>query len=90
MNLHDCAKKIVNLRTFWTKLRKTGKTGTNFMYLSQFDKVFLVSHDYMSFLTHISVKNFQSELFDCTKEFAFRQSAYKTVVDGACTYGDNF
>ena len=37
-------KIIENLRKFLTKVRKTGKNGTNFMYLSQFNKVFLVSH----------------------------------------------
>ena len=31
-----------NLCKFWTKENKTGKTATNFMYLSHFDKLFLV------------------------------------------------
>ena len=53
---------------------KQKKTGTNFMYLSQFDKVFLVSLDCMSFLTHVSAQNFQSENFERAKEFAFRKS----------------
>ena len=42
---------------------KHGKA-TNFMYLSQFDKVFLVSHAFMSFITHVSAQNLQSERFE--------------------------
>ena len=33
-------KIFENLRKLWTNECKRGKTGTNFMYLSQFDKVF--------------------------------------------------
>ena len=57
-----------NLRKFWTKECKTGKTGTIFMCLSQLDKVFLVSHVFMSFLRHVSAQDFQSAHFDCAKK----------------------
>ena len=53
-------KIFENLHKFWTNERKTGedkKTGINFMYLLQFNKV---SHVFMSFLPHISAQNFQS------------------------------
>ena len=40
-------KIFENLRNFLTNERETGKNGTNFMYLSQFDKVFLVSCVFM-------------------------------------------
>ena len=40
MQSHDCAKYNRNMRKFWTSERKTGKIGTSFMSLSQFDKVF--------------------------------------------------
>ena len=54
---------------FLTKEHKTGKTGTNFMYMLQFDKVFffIISHGFMSFLKHVSAQNCQSEPFDCAK-----------------------
>ena len=44
------------------------------MYLSQFDKVFLVSKTIMLVLMHVSAQNFQSAHFDCAKEFAIRKS----------------
>ena len=50
------------------------------MYLSQFNKVVLVSYDSMSFLMHVSPQNFQSEHFDCAKEFAFRKSALYIII----------
>ena len=67
---HTIAKNIWESAQIWTNERKTRKTGTNFIYLSQFDQAFLVSHVFMSFLTHVSAQNFQSEHFDCAKEFA--------------------
>ena len=51
-------KLFKNLRKFWTNECETGKTGTNFMDLSQFGKGFLVSHVVMSFLPHISGQHF--------------------------------
>ena len=42
MQSHDCS--IENLSKCWTNERKTGKTDNNVMYLSQFDKVFLIPH----------------------------------------------
>ena len=42
--------------------------------MSQFDKVFIVVHVFMSLLKHVSAQNFPSENFDCAKEFAFRKS----------------
>ena len=52
-------KIFENLRKFWTNERKTGKTGTNFMYLSQFDKVFccLVAHVLSNFIK-LSIRAF--------------------------------
>jgi hypothetical protein len=67
-------KIFENLRKFWTDECKTEKNGINFRYLSQFNKVLLVSHDSMSFLTHVSAQNFQSEHFDCVKETRPRYS----------------
>ena len=67
-------KIFENLRKFWNNARKTRKNSTNFIYLSKFDEAFLVSQVFMSFLTHVSAQNVQSEHFDCAKEFAFRQS----------------
>ena len=46
------------------------------MYLSQFDKDFLVSHVCMSFLPHVSAQGFQLDKFDCAWEFTFRKSAF--------------
>ena len=40
-------KIFENLLKFWTNERKTGNSGTNFMYLAQVDKVFQVSHVFM-------------------------------------------
>ena len=57
------------MRKIWTTKRKTGKTGTNFMYWFQFDKTILVLHVFMSSLRLASARNFQSEHFD------FRKSA---------------
>ena len=68
-------KIFENLRKFWTNEPKTGKTGTNFMYFSQFDQICVVSHVFMSVLLHVSAQNFQSENFNCAKEFTFRKSA---------------
>ena len=67
-------KIFENLRKFWTNERETKKNGTNFIYLSQFDQAFLVSHVFDGFFTHASAQNVQSEHFDCAKEFAFRKS----------------
>ena len=60
------------------------------MYLSKFDKVLSgFTWFYVIFNAYFCEK-FSIRAFWLLKEFAFRQSAYKTVVDGACTYGDNF
>ena len=40
-------KIFENLCKFWTNERKTGKKGTNFLSLSQFDKGVLFSHYFM-------------------------------------------
>ena len=40
-------KIFKDMLKFWSNERETGKTGTNFMYLSNFVIVFLVSHDFM-------------------------------------------
>ena len=45
-------KTFENLRNFWTNEHKTG---TNFMHLSQFDKV---SHIFLKLLMNVSVYNF--------------------------------
>ena len=78
----SCNHTITRLRKIFEKLRKiwtygcqTGKTVTNFIYLSKFDKAFLVSHIFYVILTHVSAQNFQPEHFDCAKEFAFIKSA---------------
>ena len=63
MQLHDCA----NFGLMNPKQAK--KNGTVFMYLSQFDKVSLVSDVLMSFLMPSYAQNFQAEHFDCSKEF---------------------
>ena len=42
--LHDEAKYLRICTNFWTNKRKTGKTCTNFMYLSQIGNFFLVPH----------------------------------------------
>ena len=46
--------------------------GNNIMFLLHFDKV-LVSHGFMSFFTHVSAQNIQSENFECLKELTFRK-----------------
>ena len=56
-------------------MQNWNKTGTNFMYLSQFDKFFFSCILFMSFLMHVSAQIFQSEHFECAKEFAFKKSA---------------
>ena len=61
------------------------------MYFSQFEQVFLVSHAFMLFLMHDSAQNFQSEHFDCAREFAFRKSDIlvlecKVPLDGFYEY----
>ena len=77
-----CNHAIAQLRKFWTNKQETGNTRTFFMHLSQFDKVFLVSHVFLiQFLTHISAQNCQSEHFDCAKEFTFRKSALSLAFD---------
>ena len=50
-------KLFENLRKFWTDERETRTTGTNFMYMSQVEKGFLVSHVLMLFLMHEFVRN---------------------------------
>ena len=45
MQSHDCTIYLrISANKFWSIERETGKTGTNFMYLSQFDNVFNGSH----------------------------------------------
>ena len=61
---HNCAKY----------LRICAKHDTNFNYLSQFDKVLLVSHVLMSFFTHVSAQTFQWKHFDCANDYSFRKS----------------
>ena len=57
-----------NLLKFWTKERKTGITGTNFMYLSQFDNLFFSFTCFLMFcVMHVSAQNFQSVHFDAQK-----------------------
>ena len=62
-------KIFENLREFWANERETGKTANNFMYLSQFDKVFLVSH--VCDVIFNACQTCQTLHFDCAKEFAF-------------------
>ena len=53
-------KIFENLCTLWTNNRETGKTDTIFMYRSQFDKVFPVSHVFLNsyFRAKFKVKEF--------------------------------
>ena len=53
---------------------KQEKTCNHFTYLLQFFIYFLVSHVWISFLTHVSAQHFKSEHFDCKKQLAFRKS----------------
>ena len=64
-------KIFKNLSKFWTNERDTGKTVTN---LLEFDKVLLFLHVSMSSLMNVSAQDFQSEYFDCAKEFALKKS----------------
>ena len=56
----------------WTPNRKPG---SNFVYLSQFDKVVSSFTCFYVILPHISAQFCQSEQFDCASEFAFRKPA---------------
>ena len=67
MQSHDCTIYLrIRANKFWTIERETGKTGTNFMYLSQFDNVFNGSH--------VSVQKKLPENFDCAKK------KYQTIL----------
>ena len=51
-------KMFKNLRKFWTSERETETTGTSFMYLSKFDKVFSSSLTcFISLFTYVFAKN---------------------------------
>ena len=52
---------------FWTKKCKTGKPGSNFMYLPIFEKFFLVSHVFMSILMQVSAQNYNQSILTAQK-----------------------
>ena len=68
-------KIFENLCKFWAKERKTGKTGTNFLYSSQSDKVFFsFSYFYVLFLCMFLCKNFNQRILIAQKKNVFRKS----------------
>ena len=80
MQSHECTKYFIiraNFRHMNAKQKE--KNWHLFNVFVSIDKVFLVSHVFMSCLTHVSVQNFQSEHFDCAKELAFRKSVSQKI-----------
>ena len=88
MQSHDCTNYLRICANFGILNAKQEKLQL-ISYLSQFDKVFLVSHVFMTFLTHVYVQNFHSQLFDCSKELAFRKSGHKVKLGRRVGGGGN-
>ena len=71
---HDCKFFLKNLCKCCTDQRKTGKSDTNFMYLSLCEKVFLVSYVFFVILYTCFCAIFQLENIYCAKEFGFKKT----------------
>ena len=67
-------KIFENLRKFSNNERKTGTLTVISCICHNLKNLFLVSHVFMLFLPHVSAQNFQSEQFDCAREFTLRKS----------------
>ena len=75
MQSHDCAKYLRICANFGLMNAKQENWHQIHVFV-KLDKVFLVSHVFMSFLMHVSAQNCQSEQFECAEKFTFRQSVY--------------
>ena len=64
----------------WSSERETGKSGTNFMYLSKFTKTCFVSHVFMTILMHVSALKKLSEQFDYAKELLVVEDIRLSII----------
>ena len=58
MRSHDCAKYLRVWANFGLKNTNQEKTGTNFVYLPQFNKVFYFHMFFYVIFTHVSAQSF--------------------------------
>ena len=74
-HMDACPHKIFyNLRKTLTLERKTGKTGTFFIFLVQFDKGLSNLQCFIALLVHNSAQNYIRQNSLRAKQFSFRRS----------------